>query len=119
MRFLEIRGDHRRLEIGEARDLLRVDDDHLRTALAQPVERVDDLIADGAVAIIRDDDGIAASVHVGDASEQERAAALARLLGVAFIEAHHVLAVGNDPQFVQAGDRLICDETGVVDSGLA
>ena len=105
MRFLQIWGDHRCLEIGEPRDLLRVDDDHLLTALAQPGERADDLVADGAMAVIGDHDGIAPGIHVGDASEQQGAAALARLLGVTFVEAHDVLAIGDDSQLVQAGDR--------------
>ena len=43
--FPQVWGDHRRLETGEAGDLLRVDDDHL----------------------IGDDDGIASGVRFSDA----------------------------------------------------
>jgi hypothetical protein len=68
LRFPQIGGDHRRLEIREACDFLRVDNDHLLTALAQLDEPVDDLVADGAMAVIRNHHGITPGVHVGDAS---------------------------------------------------
>ncbi len=45
--------------------------------------------------------------------------AFRRLLGVAFIEAHDVLAVGDDAQLVQARNSGILDQARVVDSGLA
>src|SRR5215207_2963785 len=101
LRFPQVGGDHRRLEVREARNLLRVDNDHLLTALAEPDEPGNDLVADGAMTVIRNDDSIAPGIDVGDASEQQSAAALARLLGVTFVEAHDVLPIGDDPQLVQ------------------
>src|SRR3954469_7506666 len=97
LRFAQVWSHHRRLEIGEADDLLRVDDNHLLTALAQPNKRADDLVADRAVAVIGDDDSVTPRVDVGDAPYQQGPAALAHLFGIAFIEAHDVLSIGDDP----------------------